>query len=312
LVSGRRLRVRLSIGALLVIAIVAITVHDAGPRTLNFGAIVAAGLGTVALAEYLRLSGLAGRALGRGTLVAGAIVLFSRTAAEIAGVEQPRGVFCAWFGLACTVPVLIAVLARRTRPVGPSDATEVSLAILGLLIVAFPALCLVEIGYLRPESGYSARFCAFFSAAPRAITEEGVGPWLLLVTILVSKLNDIGGYLVGSLVGRTPLAPGISPKKSIEGSLAGLTLGILASVVAFSWFCPTAGLLSTSKAVAFGVILSVSTQLGDLFESLIKRSSGVKDSAALIPAFGGILDLLDSYIIAAPAGYTLLWLWTAS
>ena len=106
-------------------------------------------------------------------------------------------------------------------------------------------------------------------------------------------------------MGRTRLAVGISPKKSVEGAVAGLLLGVIGAVVGFAWL----GLLGVTNAIAFGVLVSMSSQCGDLLESLIKRSAGVKDSGALIPAFGGILDLLDSFILAAPAGYTLLWLW---
>jgi phosphatidate cytidylyltransferase len=85
---------------------------------------------------------------------------------------------------------------------------------------------------------------------------------------------------------------------------------VLGSCAAFAWFCPTAGVLTIPQAVAFGVVVSVMSQAGDLCESLIKRSAGVKDSGAVIPAFGGILDLVDSFILAAPAGYTLLWKFT--
>jgi phosphatidate cytidylyltransferase len=193
--------------------------------------------------------------------------------------------------------------------VAPEDARVLGAALLGLVLVVLPVLTLVEIGYFTPSGAHPARSCGFFSSEVRPITEKNVGPWLLLATILVSKLNDIGGYLVGSLVGRTPLAPGVSPKKSVEGAVAGLALGMLGAVAAFQWFCPTAGLLSVAQAAAFGLIVSCATQVGDLAESLIKRAYGVKDSAALIPAFGGILDLLDSFILAAPTGYTLLWLW---
>jgi phosphatidate cytidylyltransferase len=184
------------------------------------------------------------------------------------------------------------------------------MAVLGLVLVVFPMLALVEIGYLVPREGFTERSCPFFSLLERPISEKSVGPWLLLVTIFACKLNDIGGYLVGSLVGRIRLAPAISPNKSVEGSLAGFALGLLGSYAAFTWFCPTAGIITTWQAVVFGIVLAVTTQAGDLCESLIKRSAGVKDSGAVIPAFGGILDLVDSFILAAPAGYTLLWCWT--
>jgi CDP-diglyceride synthetase len=202
------------------------------------------------------------------------------------------------------------VVARRRGAVVPSDARDLGLAVLGILVVVLPVLCLVEIGYLTPGRGFQDRSCGLLSPGG-PVTARGAGPWLLLVTILVSKLNDIGGYLVGSLVGRHPLAPGVSPKKSVEGAVAGLGLGIAGALVAFTWFCPTAGLLTAGQAVTFGLLVSAATQFGDLLESLIKRSCGIKDSGALIPAFGGILDLLDSFILAAPTGYTLLRAWAS-
>jgi phosphatidate cytidylyltransferase len=310
--SARRLRVRLSIGILLAAAIVGISVLDAKGGAFRIGSLVAASLGSVALVEYTRLAGIAARPAGRGALYAGILAMFWRTLAPLLGEsDPPEGLFCAFFGLACAVTLAAGVLARRVGHVAPDDLRDLASAMLGLVVVVLPVLCLVETGYLRGGSGFQPRTCAFFSAGAAPISEKEVGPWLLFVTIFVSKLNDIGGYLVGSVVGRTPLAPGISPKKSVEGALAGLVLGAAWSVAAFTWFCPTRGFLTPAHAAWFGILVSVATQMGDLGESLIKRATGVKDSAVLIPAFGGIFDLLDSFILAAPAGYTLLWLWAA-
>jgi CDP-diglyceride synthetase len=294
----------------LVIAVVAITAHDARGGAVRASPAVGAVLGSIALVEYARMTALRATAAGRAAVVAGIAALSWRTVADVVtAVPPPAGAFIAFAGLACAAPVVAAVVAGRARPVGPADARDAAAGVLGVAIVVLPVLALVEIGYLVPAGGFSPRTCGLFSSPGREITEETVGPWLLLVTILVSKLNDIGGYLVGSLVGRRSLAPGISPNKSIEGAVAGLALGVAGSLAAFVWLCPVAGLLSVPLAATFGLVVSVAAQLGDLFESLIKRSCGVKDSAALIPAFGGIFDLLDSFILAAPAGYTLLWWW---
>jgi phosphatidate cytidylyltransferase len=306
-VSDRRLGVRLGIGTLLVVAIVVIAAFDTtvGVRP---GTLIAAALGAVALIEYARLA-RAG-APGRAAMIAGVAVLFWRSASELAGLRGPQpGVFLVFLALAAAVTVCAAVIARRTGTVVPEDARNLAMALLGLVIVVLPMLALIEIGYLVPE-GFTERSCSFFSAWTASISEKRVGPWLLLATIFTCKLNDIGGYLVGSAVGRVRLAPAISPKKSVEGALAGFALGVLASCAAFRWFCPTAGVLTIGQAVAFGIVVSLASQAGDLCESLIKRAAGVKDSGAVIPAFGGILDLVDSFILAAPAGYILLWLWT--
>lgn len=306
--SERRLRVRIGIGALLIVAIVWIAIHDTHAG-FHLGTVVAAALGAVALIEYTRLA-RAG-APGRAAMIAGVAVLFWRSGSELVALRGPHlGVFLVFFGLACAATVVAAVLSRRTAPVVPDDARNLAMGLLGLLLVVLPMLALIEIGYLVPARGFTDRTCPFFSALAWPITEKRVGPWLLLATIFTCKLNDIGGYLVGSLVGRIRLAPAISPKKSVEGALAGFALGVLGSCAAFAWFCPTAGVLTMGQAVIFGVVVSVASQAGDLCESLIKRAAGVKDSGAVIPAFGGILDLVDSFILAAPAGYTLLWKWT--
>jgi CDP-diglyceride synthetase len=307
--SARRLRVRLSLGLLLVVAVVWISARDSHSE-FRIGSLIAAALGAVALVEYTRI--VPRSAAGQAALFAGCAVLFWRTLSELVNARGPHpGLFCVWFGLACAAPILAAIVSRRTTQVVPEDARNLAFALLGLLLVVFPMLCLIEIGYLVPGRGFLPRPCAFLADASRPISEKGIGPWFLLTTIFTCKLNDIGGYLVGSFVGRTRLAPAISPKKSVEGSVAGLTLGVLGAWSAFYWFCPTAGVLSQLHAVLFGVVLSVATQASDLCESLIKRAAGVKDSGTILPAFGGILDLVDSFILAAPAGYTLLWLWTA-
>lgn len=303
--SARRLRVRIPIGTALVLLVFAITAYDAHGGAVRLGSFIAAALGAVALFEYERMVGLDRKAVGRTALAAGTLVLFARAAWDVVATgSAPLWVF----GVACAAPFVASVLVRRRSQVVISDLHDLAIATLGLLIVVFPMLCLIEIGTFIPAR-FSERACSFFSFGGDLITEKGVGSWLLLATLFTSKLNDIGGYLVGSMVGRTPLAPGVSPKKSIEGSVAGLVLGTFCAWWTFTHFCPTAGVLSPGRALAFGVIVSIATQLGDLGESLIKRASGVKDSAALIPAFGGVFDLVDSFILAAPAGYTLLRLW---
>jgi phosphatidate cytidylyltransferase len=307
-VSERRLRVRVVIGALLIAAILGITIHDGGAR-FHLASLVAAAVGTVALAEYTRLARAA--APGRAALAFGTAALFWRTISEVLGLGGPHpGLFLVFCGIAAGAVVVASVLSRRTGAIAADDSRNLAMALLGLLLVVLPVLALAEIGYLAPSRGFPERTCTFFSAWTSSISEKNVGPWLLLVTIFACKLNDIGGYLVGSLVGRVRLAPAISPKKSVEGALAGFALGVAGSYAAFAWFCPTAGVLAPWQAVLFGVVVSVASQAGDLCESLIKRSAGVKDSGAVIPAFGGILDLVDSFILAAPAGYTLLWKWS--
>ena len=132
-------------------------------------------------------------------------------------------------------------------------------------------------------------------------TAMGQAGYLLLFLGCV-KSCDIGAYIIGSVWGRHRLVPSVSPKKTWEGFLGGIVVGTVVAVVV-AW---ASGIISVREALVFGPVVAISGQLGDLFESVLKRDAGSKDSAALIPEFGGVLDLLDSIIGAAPFGYMIL------
>ena len=130
------------------------------------------------------------------------------------------------------------------------------------------------------------------------------GLLLLLYLVAVTKMTDNGALFVGRLWGRHKLAPKISPAKTVEGVCGGLVAGVLTAVLAGP-FC-TGGTLAIS--LIFGAIISSLAVLGDLAESAVKRGAGVKDSGSLMPGIGGVLDLMDSILLSAPAGYFLLTL----
>jgi phosphatidate cytidylyltransferase len=123
---------------------------------------------------------------------------------------------------------------------------------------------------------------------------------LLMMTIVVS---DSAQYYTGRAFGRRPLAPSISPKKTVEGAAGGLVFGTAAMVVAGQWLFPAADVVLLALASACVVVLGI---VGDLFESLLKRSAGVKDSSGLIPGHGGVLDRIDSWLFAAPVFYVFV------
>ncbi len=160
--------------------------------------------------------------------------------------------------------------------------------------------------------------------------QEGV--WLLLVVVLVTKASDIGAYFVGSFFGRHKLIPTVSPGKTIEGTVGGLLASVLVAVLIAS-AGPLASAMDLNstvrtvieivthsfstahtsdsspqiwRAVFFGLAMSSAGQLGDLVESCFKRDAGVKDSGMKIPGFGGILDLIDSPVLAMPVAWFLL------
>jgi phosphatidate cytidylyltransferase len=123
--------------------------------------------------------------------------------------------------------------------------------------------------------------------------------WLFLMMIIV-MVGDSVAYYVGTAVGKRRLYPAVSPKKSIEGSLGGLAGSIAGAFLVRATFFPA---LTPADCIATALLLGILGQLGDLFESLLKRSFGVKDSGTIVPGHGGILDRLDSVIFAAPAAF---------
>lgn len=123
---------------------------------------------------------------------------------------------------------------------------------------------------------------------------------LAVLTMVLIWIGDTGAYFTGMLFGKKPLAPKISPKKSIEG-LAGGALFILAAafMIARYWMWE----LTTWQALAIGLGVTLFGTLGDLFESMLKRDAGIKDSGNLLPGHGGILDRFDSMMFALPFVY---------
>jgi phosphatidate cytidylyltransferase len=129
-------------------------------------------------------------------------------------------------------------------------------------------------------------------------TSRGAAATMLLIGTVV--VSDSGQYYSGRMFGRRPLAPAISPKKTIEGAVGGAVVATLFLVVAGRWLFPAA---SAPALALLGIALVVLGICGDLFESRLKRIAGVKDSSALIPGHGGILDRIDALLFATPAFY---------
>lgn len=125
---------------------------------------------------------------------------------------------------------------------------------------------------------------------------------LVLIGFVMIWLNDTGAYCVGSMLGRHKMCPRLSPKKSWEGFAGGLSFCLIAGAVCWKWFncVPQWGLLHW---LGLGLIACLFSTWGDLFESLMKRNAGVKDSGNLIPGHGGILDRIDSLLFVGPAIY---------
>lgn len=139
-------------------------------------------------------------------------------------------------------------------------------------------------------------FAILISAGPHPVS-------YILFFVIVIASNDIGGYFVGRSLGRTSLAPVVSPSKTVEGFVGGLVLGaVVAAVLAV--FPPWAD-IGIARALVVAVVVGVLAPIGDLAESMVKRAVGVKDMGSVLPGHGGMLDRIDGFLFAVPAVYIL-------
>jgi phosphatidate cytidylyltransferase len=198
-----------------------------------------------------------------------------------------RGFFYEDFTLILRVIVLSLLLILTFRTFSRRDMThaikEIGITFMGLFYVCFLLGFLVLIRGL--ENGQAWIFFLF----------------------LVVWAGDTGAFYLGSHFGKNKLYPRISPKKTWEGAVGGLLCSLIASMVGQVLFFPEYSLVQISL---LGISLGLIGQVGDLSESLLKRSSGIKDSGTLFPGHGGVLDRFDSILFASPALYYYVWLGT--
>jgi len=183
--------------------------------------------------------------------------------------------------LGLTAAVLAVALGELARPRPERPLLRIGTTLFGLLYVAWLGSHLV---LLRAGAGTPPR--------------DGLA--LLGLAAGMTWACDIAAYLVGVAVGRHPLLPQVSPRKSREGAAGGLLAAVGLAWLASRTFAP---FLATGTALALGAAAGVAAQAGDLLESLLKRDAGVKDSSALLPGHGGVLDRFDSLLLVAPLVY---------
>ena len=128
--------------------------------------------------------------------------------------------------------------------------------------------------------------------------DDGVS-WIFFLLIVIF-LGDTGAFYTGSYLGRHKLCPAVSPNKTIEGSVGGLAVNVCAGALFKIFFFP---LLQWNLSILFFLCIGVAGQVGDLFESKLKRVANIKDSGALLPGHGGFLDRIDALLFAAPVAY---------
>jgi phosphatidate cytidylyltransferase len=189
-----------------------------------------------------------------------------------------------WVLLALAATVLIALAAemwRFEKPGGP--AVNIAGALFAVVYVGFLMSFVVQLRMLWGIAGVAS-------------------------LLIVVKMGDTGAYAVGRLIGRHKMVPRLSPGKTMEGALGAVVFSCAGSWATFYWLVPMLTSKSPAeglwwRATLFGLLLCGAGMVGDLAESLLKRDAGQKDSSSWLPGFGGVLDLLDSILLAAPVAY---------
>lgn len=198
-----------------------------------------------------------------------------------------------------------AVLASLLLPTLVFECLPFSLC-LTIAVLIFALLSLLKIRDIKQSAGETGLFLMGILYLPLLMSylvllrglDHGVKLIFLLLIIVMS--GDTAAFYVGSSIGKRKLYPIVSPNKSVEGMIGGLAGSVVGAVLSGATFFPE---LTFGHAVATAVLVGLLGQLGDLFESLLKRSFGVKDSGTLFPGHGGMLDRLDSVLFAAPTLY---------
>lgn len=173
-----------------------------------------------------------------------------------------------------------------------------------MLVGAWVALTVLWRGTSIHDAGAQA-FAPLYLGLPLGMllaVHAQAGPRVTLLLIGTVVVSDSAQYYTGRMFGRRPLAPAISPKKTREGAIGGVVFGTLFMVVVGRLFLPS----PVPSLVVLGVLVVGAGICGDLFESRLKRESGLKDSASVIPGHGGVLDRIDALLFAAPVFYFYL------
>jgi phosphatidate cytidylyltransferase len=214
-----------------------------------------------------------------------------------------------WVATILTLPASLPVTYPGMEPLFPGVSWRE--ALLGLF-----AFYLIALEVTRPNqnSMFTVIFTLFgylyipylfgFILTLRYTPDGVLGLWYLMLPMLAIIASDVGAYVVGSLFGRRKLAPRLSPNKTLEGAFGGLALATL--IVSLTTFLLERFMqlhIDLYDAILFSVLVASAAQLGDLFESLIKRWAGVKDTGMFLPGHGGVLDRIDSILFAVPVTY---------
>jgi phosphatidate cytidylyltransferase len=245
-----------------------------------------------ALWEYFRLLKSGGLAHHRGFGMTAALLLIGLNFFFLRSTSIFHEFAIFPFEEAVFALLIIALFLREfgRNSLGRETAEAVVFTLFGVVYIPWLFLFMAKLLYLTPrdEQGYLT------------------GQYLVLFVVAVTKFTDVGAFLCGSLFGRTPFFPNISPKKTWEGIGGALALAVLVGIGIFHFFGHHLPHFSFGLVCALSLLLGISGIAGDLAESLLKRSLASKDSGHALPGIGGGLDLIDSLLFTLPIFYFLL------
>jgi phosphatidate cytidylyltransferase len=209
----------------------------------------------------------------------------------------------------------------------PEFAKVVALPVEGITICLFAASVLAVffgemLRYEKPGGNLANMAASVFALAYIGLMFyfigklrmiPGVGIGALASMIIVVKLGDTGAYTVGRLIGRHKMAPRLSPGKTLEGAAGAILFSCAGSWLCFQYLIPAIAQAKLPQGISggwfiYGLLVGAAGMFGDLAESLIKRDAGQKDSSTWMPGFGGVLDILDSLLLASPVAW-FCWVW---
>ncbi len=205
-----------------------------------------------------------------------------------------------------TASLLVMMIAQLRKNEIHESMASISGTFFGVFYVAW---LLSHAVLLRQfQQGAASHYDPALLAILHVTPDTGI--FLMIYTLVTVVACDAGAYFAGRLWGRRQLAPAISPNKSVEGALGGIIFGVfwgLGTKLTFDVFWPDmSAAMPWSIALSFGLILCVVGIIGDLVESLLKRDAEVKDTGALLPGMGGVLDRIDAPLLGLPALYYLM------
>jgi phosphatidate cytidylyltransferase len=230
-----------------------------------------------------------------GVLVVGALMMISLAPTDIilpTALLQKlpqayQGIGLRWIGLKA-MPVALVLMMVADVFTRKAEVNNIAISFFGFIYISIS----LSLFYAMRGMFLNSAMSMFFPNI------ELMVPILVIVTVWV---NDTMAYIVGSFIGRTPISP-ISPKKTWEGTIAGIILSVVILSTVAGQYIP----ISTKYLYMITIVASVMGNLGDLFESKLKRLAGVKDSGSMMPGHGGFLDRFDSILFAGPFVWILL------